>query len=154
MAELKALHPDDARQLGLGQVSERTLHRWSAAWPEQGIMGLADGRLTPVLRGHRKITLQVAEAIHAVHAECLHRSRVVLSARAMRAQDKAACERAFLGIQSLLLELLLGYRGRDVADRGADPEGDAVWTLDEMEHLLATWIVCGFTDRRKLVHRF
>ncbi|WP_210608894.1 DDE-type integrase/transposase/recombinase [Streptomyces rhizosphaericus] len=76
VAELKALHPDDARQLGLGQVSERTLQRWSAAWPEQGIMGLADGRLTPVLRGHRKITLQVAEAIHAVHAECLHRSRV------------------------------------------------------------------------------
>ncbi|MFI1106123.1 hypothetical protein [Streptomyces melanogenes] len=56
MAELKALHPDDAHQLGLGQVSERTLRRWSAAWTEQGVMGLADGWLTPVLRGHRKIT--------------------------------------------------------------------------------------------------
>ncbi|MFC4608746.1 hypothetical protein ACFO9E_13080 [Streptomyces maoxianensis] len=62
---------------------------------------------------------------------------VVLPARAMRPQDKAACERAFSGIQSLLLALLLGYRGIDVADRGADPEGDAVWTVDEMEHLLA-----------------
>ncbi|MFG2867572.1 transposase [Streptomyces sp. NPDC048338] len=343
VAELKALHPDDAHQLGLGQISERTLQRWSAAWPEQGIMGLADGRLTPVLRGHRKITPQVREAIHAVHAECLHRSRVgmktkermihqfvrekfgteaetkiphyttllkvwkewfgpeggrqrylrsaaavdtggstvtitrpgqvvvldttpfavklrddvfgepisvdltlgldafthslvafrltpesdssievamllrdvmlpmrpdwtpdtewhypgvpaalvtefagypvagrpffapetvtsdhgsvyknhhlvqvartlgtvVLPARAMRAQDKAACERAFSGIQSLLLELLLGYRGRDVADRGADPEQDAVWTVDEAEHLLATWIV-GIWQNRKL----
>jgi len=56
-------------------------------------------------------------------------------------RGKAACERAFAGIQSLLLELLLGYRGVDVADRGTDPEGDAVWTLREMEHLLATWIV-------------
>ncbi|GAA1992810.1 DDE-type integrase/transposase/recombinase [Kitasatospora viridis] len=344
VAELKALHPDDARQLGLGQVSERTLRRWSAGWHEHGIMGLADGRLTPVLRGHQSISPQIAEAIHAVHAECLHRSRVgmktkermihqfvreqhgeaaetsiphyttlskvwkewfgpeggrqrylrsaaavetgastvtitrpgqvvvldttpfpvklldgvfgepittdltlgldafthslvafrltpgsdssievamllrdvmlplpmrpdwtpdmawhypgvpaalvaefaghpvagrpffapetvtsdhgsvyknhhlvqvartlgvaVLPARAMRPQDKASCERAFCGIQSLLLELLLGYRGRDVADRGADPEGDAVWTVDEMEHLLATWIVKVWQNRR------
>ncbi|MGW6917350.1 transposase [Kitasatospora sp. NPDC054939] len=341
VAELKALHPDDACQLGLGQASERTLRRWSAGWHEHGIMGLADGRLTPVLRGHRSISPQVAEAIHA---ECLHRSRVgmktkermihqfvrekhgkeaeksiphyttlskvwkewfgpeggrqrylrsaaavetgastvtitrpgqvvvldttpfpvklldgvfgesitadltlgldafthslvafrltpgsdssievamllrdvmvplpmrpdwtpdmawhypgvpaalvtefaghpvagrpffapetltsdhgsvyknhhlvqvartlgvvVLPARAMRPQDKAACERAFSGIQSLLLELLLGYRGRDVADRGADPEGDAAWTVDEMEHLLATWIVKIWQNRR------
>ncbi|GGN56639.1 transposase [Streptomyces kronopolitis] len=344
VAELKALHPDDAHQLGLGQISERTLQRWSAAWPDQGVMGLADGRLTPVLRGHRKVTPQVGEAIHAVHAECLHRSRVgmktkermihqfvrekfgteaetkvphyttllkvwkewfgpeggrqrylrsaaavdtggstvtitrpgqvvvldttpfavklrddvfgepvsvdltlaldafthslvafrltpesdssievamllrdvmlplpmrpdwtpdmewhypgvpsalitefagypvagrpffapetvtsdhgsvyknhhlvqvartlgtvVLPARVMRAQDKAACERAFSGIQSLLLELLLGYRGRDVADRGADPEEDAVWTVNEAEHLLATWIVGIWQNRR------
>ncbi|MEU3317136.1 transposase [Streptomyces sp. NPDC006662] len=73
---------------------------------------------------------------------------VVLPARVMRAQDKAACERAFSGIQSLLLELLLGYRGRDVADRGADPEEDAVWTVDEAEHLLATWIVGIWQNRR------
>ena len=51
-------------------------------------------------------------------------------------RGKAACERAFAGIQSLLLELLLGYRGVDVADRGADLVGDAVWMLREMEHLL------------------
>ncbi|MFJ4873242.1 transposase [Streptomyces sp. NPDC088757] len=344
VGELKALHPDDARQLGLGKVSERTLRRWAAAWAEHGIMGLADGRLTPVLRGHRKITAQITEAIHAVHAECLHRSRVgmktkermihqfvrekfgtqaekeiphyttllkawkewfgpegarqrylrssaavetggstvtitrpgqvvvldttpfpvklrddvfgepitvdltlaldafthslvafrltpgsdasievamllrdvmlplpmrpgwtpdmewhypgvpaalvaefaghpvagrpffapetvtsdhgsvyknhhlvqvartlgtvVLPARAMRPQDKAACERTFSGIQSLLLELLLGYRGIDVADRGIDPEGDAVWTVDEAEHLLAEWIVRIWQNRR------
>ncbi|MFJ8856050.1 hypothetical protein [Streptomyces sp. NPDC102437] len=62
MAELKALHPDDARQLGLGKISRRTLRRWAAAWTKQGITGLADGRLTPVLRGHREITSQIAEA--------------------------------------------------------------------------------------------
>ncbi|MGA5704556.1 transposase [Peterkaempfera bronchialis] len=344
VAELKALHPDDANQLGLRRVSERTLERWSAAWHEHGIMGLVDGRLTPVLRGHRSISPQIAEALHAVHAECLHRSRVgmktkermihqfvrekhgdaaeesiphyttlskvwkewfgpeggrqrylrsaaavetgastvtitrpgqvvvldttpfpvkllddvfgepitadlslgldasthslvafrltpgsdssievamllrdvmlplpmrpdwtpdmawhypgvpaalvtefaghpvagrpffapetvtsdhgsvyknhhlvqvartlgvvVLPARAMRPQDKAACERAFSGIQSLLLELLLGYRGQDIADRGADPEGDATWTVEEAEHLLATWIVKVWQNRR------
>ncbi|MCX4851716.1 hypothetical protein [Streptomyces sp. NBC_00893] len=63
VAKLKALHPDGAGQLGLGKISERTLRRWAAAWTKQGIMGLADGRLIPVLRGHRKITPQIAEAV-------------------------------------------------------------------------------------------
>ncbi|MFD4745889.1 transposase [Streptomyces rubiginosohelvolus] len=72
----------------------------------------------------------------------------LLPARAMRPPDKAACERAFGGIQSLLLELLLGYRGIDVADRGVDPEGDATWTLSDMEHLLATWMVKVWQNRR------
>ena len=52
---------------------------------------------------------------------------VILPARVMRPTDKAACERAFGGIRSLPLEFLVGYSGVDVADRGADPEGDAVW---------------------------
>ncbi|MFF2308482.1 hypothetical protein ACFVVP_39030 [Streptomyces sp. NPDC058128] len=74
--------------------------------------------------------------------------KVVLPARTMRPQDKAACERTFWGIQSLLLELLLGYRGIEVADRGIDPEGDAVWTVDEAEHLLAEWTVRIWQNRR------
>jgi hypothetical protein len=36
----------------------------------------------------------------------------------------------------------------DVADRGADPEADAVLTLAEMEHLIATWVVALFSDHR------
>ncbi|MGW4763899.1 transposase [Streptomyces pseudogriseolus] len=343
-AELKALDRREAKQLGLEWISQRTLERMAAQYAEHGLMGLADGRWTPPLRGRRTVTDQVAEAIQAVHAECEHRSRVsmktkerlihqyvrekfgpaaekkiphyttlakiwkewfgpqgarqryvrsaaavetgkakvvvtrpgqvvvldttplpvkvlddvfgapitvhltlaldayshslvafrltpvsessvevamllrdvllplpmrpdwgeelewsypgvpaalvaefaghsvaglpffapetvtadhgsvyknhhvvavarrlgidLLPARAMRPTDKAACERAFAGIQSLLLELLLGYRGVDVADRGADPEGDAVWTLSQMEHLLATWIVSVWQNRR------
>ena len=34
----------------------------------------------------------------------------------------------------------------DVADRGADPEGDAVLTIAEIENLVATWVVQIFTD--------
>ncbi|MFC9681366.1 hypothetical protein [Streptomyces sp. NPDC056948] len=52
-------------------------------------------------------------------------------ARAMRPTDKAACERAFAAIQSLLLELVPGWRGIDVADRGAAPEADAAWTVGD-----------------------
>ncbi|MEW1637545.1 transposase [Streptomyces sp. NPDC093801] len=72
----------------------------------------------------------------------------VLPARAMRPTDKAACERAFAAIQSLLLELVPGWRGIDVADRGADPEADAAWTVAEIEHLLASWIVAVWQNRR------
>ncbi|MGI5171672.1 transposase [Spirillospora sp. CA-253888] len=72
----------------------------------------------------------------------------VLPARMMRPTDKAACERAFGGIRSLLLEALPGYTGVDVADRGVDPEADAVLTLQEMEHLLARWTVAIWQNRR------
>ena len=53
----------------------------------------------------------------------------ILPARVLRPTDKQAVERAFSGIQSLLLEMLPGWRGIDTADRGADPEADAVLTL-------------------------
>ena len=71
----------------------------------------------------------------------------ILPARTLRPQDKGACERAFGVIRQLLFEKLLGYTGVDVADRGADPEGDACLTVEEMEHLIASWIVGVWQDR-------
>ena len=65
----------------------------------------------------------------------------------MTTRSKHAVERAFGAIRSLLLEHLLGYQGVDVADRGVDPEADAVLTIAQMEHLIATWVVGVFTDR-------
>ena len=61
--------------------------------------------------------------------------------------DKAACERAFGAMRSLLFEHLPGYTGIDVADRGADPEADATLTMTQMEHLVATWIVSVWQNR-------
>lgn len=72
----------------------------------------------------------------------------IVPSRVMRPTDKQACERAFGAIQSLLFEQLPGYRGVDVADRGADVEGDTVLTLAEMEHLVATWVVRIWQNRR------
>lgn len=72
----------------------------------------------------------------------------IVPSRVMRPTDKQACERAFGAIQSLLFEQLPGFRGVDVADRGADPEGDAVLTLAEMETLVATWIVSIWQNRK------
>jgi hypothetical protein len=72
----------------------------------------------------------------------------VLPARVLRPTDKQAVERAFGAVRSLLFEHLLGYTGIDVADRGADPEADAVLTLEDMEHLIATWIVAVWQNRK------
>ncbi|MFJ2779417.1 transposase [Kitasatospora sp. NPDC087315] len=71
----------------------------------------------------------------------------ILPSRTLRPTDKQAVERAFGAIQSLLFELLPGYRGVDVADRGADVEGDTVLTLPEMEHAIATWVVGVWQNR-------
>lgn len=65
----------------------------------------------------------------------------ILPARVLRPQDKAACERAFGALRSLLFEHLPGYTGIDVADRGADPEAAAVLTMEQMERLVAEWVI-------------
>jgi hypothetical protein len=72
----------------------------------------------------------------------------ILPARALRPTDKQALERAFGAVRSLLFELLLGYTGVDVADRGVDPEADAVLTVASMENLIATWVVKVWQNRR------
>ncbi|MFE9354904.1 hypothetical protein ACFYPB_11940 [Streptomyces olivaceoviridis] len=71
----------------------------------------------------------------------------VLPARALRPTDKFAVERAFAAVNSLLLEHLLGFTGVDVADRGADPEAEAVLSMSQMEHLIATWVVKVWQNR-------
>jgi hypothetical protein len=57
----------------------------------------------------------------------------IVPARVLRPTGKQAVERAFSGMQSLLLEMLLGWRGSDVAGRAEDPEADAVLSLAQAE---------------------
>ncbi|MEU1891192.1 transposase [Streptomyces pristinaespiralis] len=68
--------------------------------------------------------------------------------RVLRPTDKQTVERAFGVVQSLLFAILPGYQGVDAADRGEDPEADACLTVAEMEHLIATWIVKIWQNRR------
>jgi transposase InsO family protein len=68
--------------------------------------------------------------------------------RVLRPTDKQAVERAFGAIQSLLFRILPGYQGVDSSDRGIDPEGDACITVAEMEHMIATWVVRIWQNRR------
>ncbi|MGW1049415.1 transposase [Streptomyces sp. NPDC002521] len=76
----------------------------------------------------------------------------ILPARAMRPTDKQAVERCFGAVRTLLSEALLGYTGVDVADRGKDPEADAVVSVDRMEHLIASWVVRVWQNRLLAEH--
>jgi hypothetical protein len=71
----------------------------------------------------------------------------VLPSRVLRPTDKQAIERAFGAARSLLLEMLPGYTGVDVADRGADPEADAVLTVAQLEELVAAWTIGVWQNR-------
>jgi len=71
----------------------------------------------------------------------------VLPARTLRPQDKAALERAFGSLRSLLFEHLPGYTGVYVADRGACPEADAALTVGEMERLITEWVIQVWQNR-------
>ncbi|SCK34169.1 Integrase core domain [Streptomyces sp. ScaeMP-e48] len=68
--------------------------------------------------------------------------------RVLRPTDKHSVERTFGAIKSLLFAVLLGYQGTDVADRGVGPEADACLTVTEMEHIIATWVVETWQNRR------
>ena len=72
----------------------------------------------------------------------------ILPARTLRPQDKAAVERAFGALRTLLFAKLPGYTGVDVADRGADPEADATLTMAQMERLIADFAVKIWQNRR------
>lgn len=72
----------------------------------------------------------------------------ILPARVLRPTDKQSVERTFGAIRSLLFELLRGYTGVDVADRGEDPEADADLTIERAEHVIATWIVRVWQNRK------
>lgn len=76
VAELGSLGRDEARMLGLGQVSEQTLERLAAAYQRFGIIGCTDGRWLRRSGGHPSISEEPREGIDAVHAKTLHRSRV------------------------------------------------------------------------------
>jgi hypothetical protein len=87
VAELRGLGRDEAGMLGLEHVSERTLERLAAAYRRFGIAGCVDGRLLRRGGGHPSLTEAVQEAILAVHAETLHRSRV-----SMRTRERLVCQ--------------------------------------------------------------
>jgi hypothetical protein len=79
--ELAALDREHARLLALDKVSVRTLARWDSRRRQHGALGCADDRWLRRAGGHPSISELVREAIYAVHAETLHRSRMSMRTR-------------------------------------------------------------------------
>jgi hypothetical protein len=81
VTELAELDPEQARIVGLDKVSYRTLTRWETRRRQVGPIGCVDNRWLRPSGTHPSVNEIVREAIHAVHAESLHRSRMSLRAR-------------------------------------------------------------------------
>jgi hypothetical protein len=75
-------NPEQARLLGLDHVSFRTLCRWERERRRFGAIGCTDGRWLRRCGPRWSITDVVREAISAVRAETLHRSKLSMATRA------------------------------------------------------------------------
>lgn len=70
----------------------------------------------------------------------------VQPARVYMPTDKAAVERFFRTIKELLAQLP-GYKGEDQSARGRNPEGDAVFTVSQLEEIIREWIATVYHVR-------
>ncbi|MCZ0728367.1 Mu transposase C-terminal domain-containing protein [Mycolicibacterium iranicum] len=61
--------------------------------------------------------------------------------------DKPHIERMFAAINSGFTQYLAGYVGPSVVHRGSSPQGEAVWTLAEVQNLLDLWIVAVWQNK-------
>ncbi|WP_327180486.1 Mu transposase C-terminal domain-containing protein [Streptomyces sp. NBC_01334] len=60
---------------------------------------------------------------------------------------KGHVERAFSSINTLFAQHVAGYTGSHTGERGRNAQGEAVWTLAQLDDLLQEWIVCGWQER-------
>ncbi len=61
--------------------------------------------------------------------------------------DKGVVERTFSSINTLFCQYVAGYTGRDPTRRGRDVEGQAVWSLAQLQDLFDQWVVAGWQPR-------
>lgn len=61
--------------------------------------------------------------------------------------NKAVVERTFAPINTLFCQYVAGYTGRDVTRRGRGVDGQAVWSIGELQDLFDQWVVAGWQPR-------
>ncbi len=60
---------------------------------------------------------------------------------------KGHVERTFSSINTLFAQHVAGYTGSHTGERGRNVQGEAVWTLAQLDDLLQEWIICGWQER-------
>lgn len=78
---------------------------------------------------------------HKTRDVCRQHGIDLLPARTYTPSDKAAVERAFGAIRTMILERLDGYRGSDTSERGKNTDNEIEWTAQRLEDLLSLWVV-------------
>jgi transposase InsO family protein len=74
-----------------------------------------------------------------VTSACARLGISIQPARIYQPTDKSPVERFFRTLDTLLQELP-GYKGADVAGRGADVEDEAVYTVPQLEQIIREWV--------------
>ncbi len=74
-----------------------------------------------------------------VTSACARIGISVQPARVYQPTDKGPQERFFRTLDTFLQELP-GYKGADVSGRGDDPEGEAVYTVPQLEQIIREWV--------------
>jgi len=121
----------------------------SARWPYHGLPDtlLVDPTRTTVSRFVRAGILPETIVVdHGapylsdhVTSACARLGISIQPARIYQPTDKSPVERFFKTLDSFLQELP-GYKGADVSGRGDDVEGEAVYTIPQLEQIIREWI--------------
>ncbi|WP_309127112.1 DDE-type integrase/transposase/recombinase [Microbacterium sp.] len=74
-----------------------------------------------------------------VTSACARIGISIQPARVYQPTDKGPQERFFRTLDTFLQELP-GYKGADISGRGDDPEGDAVYTVAQLEQIIREWV--------------
>ena len=121
----------------------------TARWPYHGVPDtvLVDPARTDVARFTRAGILPETIVIdhgrpflsEHVTTACARLGISIQPARVYQPTDKSPVERFFRTLDALLQELP-GDKGADVSGRGDDPEGEAVYTVPQLEQIIREWI--------------
>lgn len=80
----------------------------------------------------------------AFTAACERREISQIIANPRQPTDKPHVEGGFRRIRDGFVQYLAGFTGGSVADRGADPDAEAAWTVDELQILLDLWVLTAW----------
>jgi transposase InsO family protein len=61
--------------------------------------------------------------------------------------EKGTVETSFSAVGTLFAQYVAGYTGSSVENRGKDPDGDAAWSMAELQDLLDEWTVTTWNNR-------
>jgi putative transposase len=61
--------------------------------------------------------------------------------------EKGTVETSFSAVGTLFAQYVAGYTGSSVEHRGKDPDGDAAWSMAELQDLLDEWVVTTWNNR-------
>lgn len=131
-----------------------------ACWPEHGVPRsvlidpeaidgpVKDAAASPALVPETLVVdhgkIYVSDHLTSV---CRRMGISIQPVRLRTGRDKGPVERFFRTLREDLLQALPGYKGPDLHGRGADPEGEAFFFLDELEAIIRDWVGCVYHVR-------